>query len=151
MECRPNGNTVFKNVTIAKKQPLPENQRRDRHIHRISHIAIETADDQVARWENWRRRTESFKRKAREGLQEDGKPCGHQQHAENPKRKNSGQRCCNLPVADQPGDVPRNGSRRNDQEDCGADDGEDSPHPREFYNAVRRAAAIRKLSPSNRG
>lgn len=45
VECRPNRYTVLENTDIAKNQSLPENQRYDRHIHRISHIAIPAADD----------------------------------------------------------------------------------------------------------
>ena len=118
MECHPDRNAVFKNAEIAEEQSLSQNQRHDRHIHRIPDIAIETADDETARRKDGRRRTQTLNREACEGIQQDRQTCDHQQYSENSKREDSGQWRLHLPPADQPGEVPRNRSRGNDQEDC---------------------------------
>jgi|SRR6516165_8472222 len=65
----------------------------------------------MARWKDWRGSTEALKREAREGIHEDGEAYGNQQHPENPKRKSSGKRWFNMPPANPPSDVTRNGSR----------------------------------------
>jgi len=72
----------------------------------------------MAGWKDWRRRTETLNGEACEGIQEGREPYGNQQHFENPKRKDSGQWCFNMPSADSPRDVTHNNSRGNDQEYC---------------------------------
>jgi len=118
MERHPDRDAVFKDAKIAKEQPLAQNQRHDRHIHRIPDIAIETADDEAAGWNDGCRRTETLNCEACEGVQQDRKSCGYQQHSEDPKRKDSSQRLLHVPPADPPGDVTCDGPRSNDQEDC---------------------------------
>ena len=82
----------------------------------------------MARWEDRRRRTETVERETCEGIQKDGKACGNQRYADEPKRRRSQQRCSNMPSANSPGYVPCNDPRSNNEEYCGAKNGVYSPH-----------------------
>jgi hypothetical protein len=90
----------------------------------------------MARWEDRRRRTETVEREACEGIQKEGKPCGNQRYADEPKRGRSQQRCSNMPSANAPGYVPCNDPRSNNEEYCGANNGVYSPHRVILQNRV---------------
>src|SRR5215469_13272906 len=99
----------------------------------------------MARWKDWRRRTETLEREASEGIQENREPRYNQQHSDEAKRGGSQKRWSKMPSANPPGNVTCNNSWGNHEEYCRGKNGEYSPHGREFYMPVAGWSANRKL------
>src|SRR5215472_6458113 len=103
----------------------------------------------MTRWEDRRGRTKTLEREAGEGIQKYGETSGNQQYPDEPKRGSPQQRCLNMPAANPPRHVTCDDSRSNNEEYCGADNREYSPH---FGNSTCRLASCQKAGklPSRR-
>lgn len=56
---QPDKRAVFKQRHVSKNQALAENGAHYRCVHRISHITIQAGNNQMARWEDRRRRAQA--------------------------------------------------------------------------------------------
>ncbi len=111
------GRRVQQQDHLAEQQRLADDRRGDRQVHRIPHVPVQPADDQVLGRSDRCRRADTFDDKACEGLQQDDDTGGEQDHPNDPERQPVRQRLSHIPARQQPGHETGDDSRRQHEKD----------------------------------
>ncbi len=104
MEEKPDHSAVCQESRVPQDQALTENEAHDRHVHRISDIAIETSYNQMTGWKDGRGGAQALYREPDERVQKPNGPDGEQNSAGKAERRQSQEGGFHLPMGDPPGD-----------------------------------------------
>ena len=115
MESNKNRYTVLEHLDAAEEQSLAEDQRRNRHVHGIAHVAIQPADHQMLWRRDGRRCPQALKGEAGEGVKQQREAGADQQRTEHAKGRETQQRRRHMPSVNPVGDKDGQRPRRNHQ------------------------------------
>ncbi len=68
---QPDQGGVAEQMHICKQESLAEDGGYDGYVHGIADVAIQSGDDEVARWKNWSGGAQALECEAGEGIEED--------------------------------------------------------------------------------
>src|SRR5260370_35566466 len=64
MKRQPDEKSVLDDPQISQQQPMANDQRNHRNVHRIAYVAVEPGDHKMTGWENRRWGSQALERKA---------------------------------------------------------------------------------------
>src|SRR5439155_23605054 len=125
---QPDKPTVFKQRDVSENQALTENRDHHRDVHWISDITIQSGNNQMASWEDRRRRAHALQRESDERIQEATYPHRDQQVPNKTEQWRPEERSFDPPTGDPPGRQTGYEPWGDDQEDRRANHRQYFPH-----------------------
>jgi hypothetical protein len=117
VEAEPDDGAVFQDGGAAEDEALPYDECHDADVHRVSDVAIEAGDDEVARRCDRRWCAEALEGEAGEGVEEGWEAEEEAQGAEQAEWGESEEWGRHVPVAEGPGDPDGECAWGEDEED----------------------------------
>src|SRR5260221_13949148 len=103
MKQQPDKSAVLKEHHVSKNQSLTQNGAHHGDVHRISDITIQPRNNQMAGWEDWRRRTHTLDCESDKRIQDANEPHSDKSAAGETKRLHPEERSSQAPTGDPPG------------------------------------------------